>query len=141
MGKGWHEVARLGGTGAQYPHLLVDRRGWCLRLGSKSTADDKFYSSLGSLLSGLVEHFVRNRMSGVETILDLKACVVELEDGISSALDLCRDACLRVGQERPIRLNGARDSILAGPSRTLSHFGDLAAVQTQKARPTRRPAS
>jgi len=75
---------------------------------SKYTADDKFYSSLGSLLSGLVEHFVRHRMSGVGTILDLKACVWELEDGISSALDLYRDACLRVGQERPIRPNDAR---------------------------------
>jgi hypothetical protein len=115
MSKGWHEVARLGGAGARYPHLLVNRHGWCLRMGSKSNADDKLYSSLGSLFSGLVEHFVRRRMAGVAAILDLKACSLEIEDGISSALDLCRDACLRVGQERSIRLNGARGGVLTAP--------------------------
>src|SRR5581483_7138721 len=56
---GWKLVARLGMSGSGYPHLLVDRHGWCLRLGPNPKVDDKYYSRLLFLLEGLVEQGFR----------------------------------------------------------------------------------
>ena len=92
MGKGWKLVATLGETGARYPHLLVDRNGWCLRLGPRSDHDDKFYSSLQTALRGLVEHFTRRRLLGSRVPLDVKGLVRNVEDALHSALTLCARA-------------------------------------------------
>lgn len=61
MSEAWREVAHLGKRGEQYPHILVDSHGWCLRLGSRDKEDDKYYSSLPNLLQGLYEHFLRRQ--------------------------------------------------------------------------------
>lgn len=95
MSKGWKEVARLGGSGARYPHILVDAHGWCLRLGANHKSDEKYYSSLPVLLHGLVEHFVRRRLAGVSAVLDLKELTSEVRDALHSALALCSEACAR----------------------------------------------
>lgn len=61
MGEAWREVARLGKKGEKYPHILVDSHGWCLRLGPRDREDEKYYSSLPTLLGGLHEHLVRRK--------------------------------------------------------------------------------
>jgi hypothetical protein len=93
MSKGWKEVARLGGQGARYPHLLVDDHGWCLRLGPWKRNDEKYYSNFPSLLQGLIEHFVRRRLKAVDTLKDLDALAGEVRDALRSATELCQTAC------------------------------------------------
>ena len=61
MSEAWREVARLGKKGERYPHILVDSHGWCLRLGARDREDDKYYSSLPTLLQGLLEHLLRRK--------------------------------------------------------------------------------
>lgn len=82
MKHGWNEVARLGKNGKQYPHLLVDAHGWCLRLGSDRKRDDKYYSRLTPLLEGLIEQGVRRGLvdSGSHSDID------ELTRAVRSAL-------------------------------------------------------
>ena len=55
MKTGWKLVAQLGMSGPGYPHLLVDRHGWCLRIG-RGRGEEKYYSTLPSVLQGLIEH-------------------------------------------------------------------------------------
>jgi len=71
MSEAWREVARLGKVGHQYPHILADSRGWCLRWGPKTDRDDKYFSSLSSLLHGLAEHHLRRRLGVGEDIRSL----------------------------------------------------------------------
>lgn len=103
MSKGWHLVARLGGTAARYPHILVDAHGWCLRLGPRTRNDEKYFASLPVLLHGLVEHFIRRRMAALSSVLDMKDLVRELRDALHSALGLCQEALERGGLEAHIR--------------------------------------
>lgn len=103
MSKGWREVARLGGTGARYPHVLVDAHGWCLRLGKNSRSDEKYYSSLPMLLRGLVEQGARRRLLNLSAVLDLKELHREVEDVLHSALALCHEVLRRGGLEEHIR--------------------------------------
>ena len=107
MSKGWREVARLGGAGARYPHVLVDSHGWCLRLGSNSRADEKYYSSLPVLLRGLVEHLVRRRLMALSGSLDLQELCREVLDALHSALGLCHEALEKGGLDEHIRRSGA----------------------------------
>lgn len=108
MSKGWKEVARLGGSGARYPHILVDPHGWCLRLGPNHKSDEKYYSSLPVLLHGLVENFVRRRMAGVSAVLDLKELASEVRDALHSALALCSEAYARGGLDEHMKRVGGR---------------------------------
>ncbi len=103
MSKGWREVARLGGTGARYPHVLVDPHGWCLRLGPNSRADEKYYSSLPMLLHGLVEQSVRRRLMSLDTVLDLKELHRETQDVLHSTLTLCNEVLEQGGWEEHVR--------------------------------------
>jgi hypothetical protein len=103
MGKEWKEVARLGGTGAWYPHVLVDTNGWCLRLGPARKGRDKYYASLPILLRGLVEHMTRRRLLGLSGILDLEGLIAEVEDALHSALSLSSEVLERGGMEMHIR--------------------------------------
>lgn len=43
MKNGWNEVAQLGPEPSRYPHILVDKHGWCLRLGGGG--GEKYYSN------------------------------------------------------------------------------------------------
>jgi hypothetical protein len=73
MSEAWREVARLGKKGEQYPHILVDSHGWCLRLGARDRDDDKYFPSLGSLLQELPEHLIRrNDYGSARTVLEMK---------------------------------------------------------------------
>jgi len=77
---GWKLVARLGTSGPGYPHLLVDRHGWCLRLGANPRVDDKYYSRLLFLLEGLVEHLTRREALATPTLAgigELRAILLE----------------------------------------------------------------
>ena len=71
MSEAWREAARLGQTGERYPHVLADTHGWCLRLGPRDRSDNKYYSSLSSLLQGLIEHLMRRRLGAGEEIRTL----------------------------------------------------------------------
>lgn len=126
MSKGWREVARLGGTGARYPHVLVDPHGWCLRLGPNSRSDEKYYSSLPMLLHGLVEQSARRRLLAVSEVRGIRELRREVEDVLHSALKLCNEVLERGGLEEHIRRLEAR-----GASRTIPGSGDAApALQT-----------
>lgn len=103
MSKGWREVARLGGTGARYPHVLADAHGWCLRLGPKSRTDEKYYSSLPVLLHGLVQHAVRRRLMALSASLDLQELCREVRDALHTALGLCQEVLEKGGMEEHIR--------------------------------------
>lgn len=98
MSKGWREVARLGGSGARYPHVLVDPHGWCLRLGP-SDRNEKYYSSLPMLLHGLVEQSARRRLLAVSELRGIRELKQEVEDVLHSALTLCHDVLERGGLE------------------------------------------
>jgi hypothetical protein len=103
MSKGWREVARLGGTGARYPHVLADPHGWCLRLGPKSRTDEKYYASLPLLLHGLVQQGVRRRLMAISTSLDLQELCREVRDALQTALGLCQEILQKGGWEEHIR--------------------------------------
>ena len=103
MSKGWHLVARLGGSGSRYPHVLLDPHGWCLRLGPVPRDDDKFYSRLDTLLQGLVEHCTRHRLIRLGTVLGGQGFVEELRDCLASALEMGRAAAQRIVQESSVR--------------------------------------
>ena len=78
MSEAWRELARLGKTGEKYPHILVDSHGWCLRLGARDREDDKYFSSLGSLLQGLSEHLLRRKdQKNLKTILEMKEFLLQ----------------------------------------------------------------
>src|SRR5213076_287534 len=102
MSKGWREVARLGGTGARYPHVLVDPHGWCLRLGPNSRSDEKYYSSLAMLLHGLVEQSARRRLLAISEVRGIRELRHEIEDVLHSALKLCHEVLERGGLEEHI---------------------------------------
>jgi hypothetical protein len=78
MSEAWREVARLGNKGERYPHILADSHGWCLRLGPRDREDDKYFSSLGSLLQALSEHLLRRKDDvSARTILETKDLLLQ----------------------------------------------------------------
>ena len=103
MSKGWKEVARVGVSGARYPHVLVDAHGWCLRLGWNPRTDVKYYSSLPLLLRGVVEHHVRRRLASLGGPLDLEGLCREVREALASALGLCREILEQGGLEEHVR--------------------------------------
>ncbi len=99
MSKGWQLVARLGGAGNRYPHVLVDAHGWCLRFGPVPRDDDRFYSRIETLLEGLVEHWIRRRLIRLGSALDAHGIAEELRDCMASALEMGRAAAEKIVQE------------------------------------------
>lgn len=77
MTEAWREVARLGKKGEKYPHILVDSHCWCLRLGPRDREDDKCYSSLPTLLQGLLEHQLRRKdHEGARVVAQMKELLI-----------------------------------------------------------------
>jgi hypothetical protein len=108
MSKRWKEVARLGGPGARYPQVLVDAHGWCLRLGRHSRHDQKYYSTLPSLLGGLIEHTARRRLMDSPSAVDLQAFLTTLKASLETARSLCQEAVEKGGLEEHVRRQDAR---------------------------------
>lgn len=106
MSKGWREVARLGGAGARYPHVLADAHGWCLRFGRNARTDEKYYSSLPVLLQGLVGHLTRRRLLALSAPLDLAELCREVRDALHTALGLCHETLAKGGMEEHVRRSG-----------------------------------
>lgn len=104
MAEAWREVARLGKVGHQYPHILADSRGWCLRWGPKTDRDEKYFSSLSSLLHGLAEHYLRRRLGAGEDIRTLARFreLVELTMKEAAALGAALDSKIRELRLRPV---------------------------------------
>ncbi len=117
MSKGWKEVARLGGPGARYPQVLVDAHGWCLRLGRDSRHDQKYYSTLPSLLGGLIEHTLRRRLTDSRTAGDLQAFLTTLKASLETAQSLCQQALEEGGLKEHARRQDAR-KVLNKPCKT-----------------------
>lgn len=140
MSKGWRELARLGGTGARYPHVLADPHGWCLRLGPKSRTDEKYYSSLPLLLHGLVQHAVRRRLMALSASLDLQELCREVRDALHTALGLCQEVLEKGGwEEHNRRLEAAGASGTAATPRAPTSAPPSAA-QASRGTPPRREA-
>ena len=96
MKRGWNEVGRLGRKGSRFPHVLVGRHGWCLRLGPNAQGDDRYYSGVPSLLNGLIEHVVRRRMGEGSDVRALSDLVGEIRDSMEFARGIARDAASRM---------------------------------------------
>ena len=84
MKNGWNEVARLGSEPGGYPHVLVDKHGWCLRLG-RARGEEKYYSNLPSLLQGLIEHVIRRHLRNCGTLHSAAAMLAEVRAALDQA--------------------------------------------------------
>lgn len=125
MAEAWREVARLGKVGEQYPHILADTRGWCLRWGPRESRDDKYYSTLSSLLHGLAEHLLRRRVGAGEDIRSLARFreLVELTLKEAAALGAALDRKLSdAARQRPFD-GSERRGTASGPSRSPAGLG------------------
>jgi hypothetical protein len=103
---GWKLVARLGTFGPGYPHLLVDRHGWCLRLGPNPRVDDKYYSRLLFLLEGLVEHWTRREALTTPILAGIGELRALLLATLRSTMELGTQL-EEIVKGSPIRLSGA----------------------------------
>lgn len=110
MSEAWREVARLGKVGRRYPHVLADSRGWCLRWGPNRQTDDKYFSSITSLLQGLSGHFLRRRLGAGEDIRTLARIreLVELTLKEAAALGAALDTKLRDSHQGPLEASERR---------------------------------
>lgn len=112
MSEAWHEVARLGKKGERYPHLLVDTHGWCLRLGPRDREDEKFYSSLPTLLQGLSEHLLRRKdEESAKGVAEMKALLIQnlkeardLGEELESRFPNLHQRLLEASDEAPVHL-------------------------------------
>lgn len=109
MSSGWKLVATLGAQGVRYPQILVDKHGWCLRLGPSARQDEKYYSSFSSLLRGLTEHFLRRRAKSTEVLEGLQVLTRAVEDAVRIAGEISCMAKETVIHEH-IRRCGAREA-------------------------------
>jgi hypothetical protein len=118
MKTGFTLVARLGSAGDRYPHILVDTHNWVLRLGPSYRRDERYYSSLPSLFEGMVEHFLRRRVS-LAPVDGFEALAREIRAGIKDLRDLAT-TCLEslVKERQPLPQVAKRDpgSTLGTPS-------------------------
>jgi len=99
---GWKLVARLGMSGPSYPHVLVDRHGWCLRLGPNPKVDDKYYSRLLFLLEGLVEQALRRDVLTMPVAAGIGELRATLRESLRSTIDL-GERLEKALKESPIR--------------------------------------
>lgn len=100
---GWHEVARLGLFSGDYPHVLVDKHGWCLRLAAE---DEKYYSSMPTLLQGLIEQLLRRRLREAGPLLCAQAMLAEVRAAIEQA------GRVPMPKQSPIRPPGTSKALL-----------------------------
>jgi hypothetical protein len=113
---GWKLVARLGMSGPGYPHLLVDRHGWCLRFGPNPRVDDKFYSRLLFLMEGLVEQGLRRAVLTIPAATEIGELRAILRESLRSTVDL-GERLEKVLRESPIRPLDARNAQFSLPTR------------------------
>jgi hypothetical protein len=106
MNNGWYEVARLGLFPRDYPHVLVDKHGWCLRLGPE---EDKYYSSMPTLLQGLIEHLLRRRLREAGPLL----CAQSMLAAVRAALE--EAGRLPMPNQSPIQPPGMSKAPPTGP--------------------------
>lgn len=112
MSSGWKLVATLGAQGTGYPHILVDKHGWCLRLGPSARQDEKYYSSFSNLLGGLMEHVPRRRLKSTHVLQGLE----DLARGVNDAVRMARELSC-TAQETVIHEHIRRCGLLAGVGR------------------------
>jgi hypothetical protein len=106
MKNGWHEVARLGLFPGDYPHVLVDKHGWCLRLAAE---EEKYYSSMPTLLQGLIEQLLRRRLREAGPLLCAQAMLAEVRAALEQA------GRVQAPNQSPIRSLGASKAPLTEP--------------------------
>ena len=113
MKTGWKLVARLGTSGPGYPHLLVDRHGWCLRLGPNPKVDDKFYSRLLFLLEGLIEQALRGDVLTMPAAAGVGELRAILRESLRSTIDLGErlEKSLKESPIRPLALRKVSASL------------------------------
>jgi len=102
MKNGWNEVARLGTGEGNYPHVLVDKHGWCLRLG-RERGEEKYYSSLPTLLEGLIEHLSRFRLRHCPVLMTAAAMLSEVRAALEEAAGHRKSVIALTAQQLPIR--------------------------------------
>jgi len=128
MSSGWKLVAALGSLGPRYPQILVDKHGWCLRLGPSARQDEKYYSSFSSLLKGLVEHLLRRRLKAGEGLEGLPSLIQGVEGVLREASVLCTSAresvihehirrCGPLEAERPVPIPQSTLASVQSPNR------------------------
>ena len=115
MKNGWNEVTRLGSGDGNYPHVLVDVHGWCLRLG-RERGQEKYYSSLPSLLEGLIEHLTRSRLRHCPTLMTAAAMLTEVRAALDEAAAHRQSLIALIGRELPIRPLVPPDTKFSPPS-------------------------
>lgn len=101
MKNGWKEVARLGQSEPEYPHVLVDAYGWSIRLGSSRT-EQKYFSNLPSLLRSLTEHWVRRRLRECPILLTVQTMYREVRSALENAEELGQRLAAMLAQESSI---------------------------------------
>ena len=107
MKRGWNEVARLGRKGPKYPHVLVDRRGWCLRLGPNPESDDRYYSGLASLAEGIIEHVMRRGLPARDSVSSLRELVKNIRVELAAASGLARQIPqFQTAPKKPVQNRG-----------------------------------
>ena len=86
-------VARLGPEPHGYPWILADGRNWVLRL--RRGDDDRFYSTLPSLIEGMTAHWLRRRLGPVnglhQLLQDHRKAIAEAQElgrRLAAALDV-----------------------------------------------------
>lgn len=91
------KLARLGFGKGGYPHVLVDRHGWCLRLG-RQPGNYRYYSTLPLLLQAVIEHVGRQRLPATDSPL----CAGAMRSAVRTALRWA----VRVGKAQALRMPG-----------------------------------
>ena len=96
MKVGWRLVAKLGDRDPHFPHILVDPYGWGLRLSWDRHAGIKYFSSLPNLLTGLVEHAIRQNLGAAHPIMSVPELAQEVRKELAFIRELCRTAAREV---------------------------------------------
>ena len=124
MSEAWREVARLGKRGEKYPHILVDSHGWCLRLGPRDREDEKYFSSLPTLLQGLSEHLLRRKdHESAKVVAEMKELLVR---NLKEARELGEDLERKIPELRQRLLEAADKARVLGESGTLPQVPGIA---------------
>jgi hypothetical protein len=116
---GWKLVARLGDGGERYPHVLTDPHGWCLRLGPSRKQDEKYYSSLTTLLLGMLEQGTRRYFLHSEAAVGVRDLAELVGRGVDSMVRLAsrlEATCPGSPGKSPAARNNVDDAPAACPA-------------------------